>query len=234
MKRFVFGLMVLLSNGIMPQADALFEQQLWAAAYTAYAQEADPSVGVLLRMGECAARDKQFPNALHALYRALPQMYGVGYYNLSLQIQELLKEAGLIGGGALSPAWHMATTAAALPPLLWQLLGLLLLVFGLWRMRWWWAARRYLLLLSMAVGVLVSVGVAWWSISYRNAIGAIAKESITLRSGPDERFTVVDSVPAATPLQVGAHLQLLGGAWYCKVSVGAQSGWAPITALQLI
>jgi hypothetical protein len=233
MKRFVFGLMVLLSNVIMPQADALFEQQLWAAAYTAYAQEADPSVGVLLRMGECAVRDKQFSNALYALYRALPRMYGVGYYNLSLQIQGVMKEAGF-SMGTMTPGWYVATAAAAIPPLLWQLLGLLLLIFALWQMRWWWAAGRYLLLFIMALGVLVSIGVAWWSISYRNAVGAIAKESVTLRSGPDERFTIVGNVSVAMPLQVGAHLQLPGGQWYCKVSAGVQSGWAPISALQLI
>lgn len=234
MKRFLFVCMMIVTSAALPQADALFEQKLWSAAYEAYAKEVNPTVGVLLRMGECAAKDKQFSNALHALYRALPQVYGIGYYNLSYQICRLMKEAGLSGVGALTPSWYVATTAAAVPPLVWQLFGLLLLVLGLWRMRRWWAARRYSFLCLMIVGVVVSISIAWWSISYRSSIGAIAKESLTLRSGPDERYAPVGSVAAAMPLLLGTQLQLPGGKWYGKVSAGSQTGWVLISALQLI
>jgi len=213
-----------------PPADVLYAHEEWAAALAAYEKEPNPSAGVLMRMGECAARQKKYPIALRYLYQALPCLYGVAYYSLSLSLVALQREAGLVIA-PLGPQWYVATSAAAVPPLVWQLFALLLLMMWLLYLRSWWAQRRYILLGLLLFFIGASASVAWWSIAYRGRIAAVAAEALVLRAGPDKRYSEVGSVPAGTPLPCTSQMQLPGGSVYYKVSSAGQVGWVPIEGL---
>ncbi len=217
--------------------DVLYAHEEWGAALAGYEKEPHPSAGTLIRMGECAFRQKEYSRALQYLYRGLSGVYGVTFYMVSFYIVTVLRATGQQAHAAVSPTWYIATSLAAVPPLVWQLLALFLLIGLLWRLRWWWGERRYILLSLVGCGVISLGTLALWSLGYRSRIGGVVHQSAVLRSGPDARYTEVGSLSAGTPVEIlGAPQQLPGGSGTVHVKVMAlhQKGWVAHDALLLV
>ncbi|MDQ5890859.1 MAG: hypothetical protein QG604_733 [Candidatus Dependentiae bacterium] len=230
------GILIACAGVVIAQeeaADVLYAHEQWSAALAAYEKEEVPTPGTLVRMGECAARGKNYATALRHWYRASRGLYWLAYYDIATRIFRLEAESGL-HGQAPTPSWYSATFCAAIPPLVWQLCLLFLLVFGAGRVRHWWRRRAYGLLSFVCLCIGLSIAFAWWSIEYRTAVSGVTMQSITVRSGPDPRFSELGKIPAATPVRGGQSAALPNGPLYSKITDGRVTGWVAQEALLLV
>ena len=205
-------------------ADALFAQGHWQAALTAYTQGSIRTPGVCVRMGECARALKEYPQALAYWYEAQQGLYFLLYYEIALRIAHLESQIGL-GGAAATPLWIASTAAASIPPLLWQILALLCVLFFVWKVRRWWAARAWYALLAMMIAIGCLGSAAWLSVSCRTRMGAVVVASTALRSGPDERYSEVGMLSLGSAVKCLGTARIKEGPVYYKVQGPYKRGW---------
>ncbi len=234
-KLFLIGLLMSGTIAIAADegADALYAHEKWSAALAAYEKEEDPTPGMLVRMGDCAVRSKNYATGLRHWYRAARGLYWLSYYDIATRIYALEAEVGL-HSVTPTPSWYVATSCAAIPPLVWQVCLLLLLLLGAWRVRLWWQHKSYGFLMIVFLGVLFFGGFAWWSMGHRSAVSAIVMQSVTLRTGPDERFTELGKIAPPSPVHSADVAALPNGLPWCKITDGQRLGWAPQSSLVMV
>lgn len=214
-------------------ADALYLEGHHEAALSAYEQIEHPSASVLSRMGQCALILKKSPQALLYWYRGLQRQYWLSYCLTAAHIAELEAQMG-IRPEQRDPVWYITTACAAVPPLLWQLLLLLIVFLCSWFAGAWLRARHYGLLMLCSVVGLVLLWCAWQSNTERNRVDGIVLVSATLRSGPDERFAALGSIAAGFPVTTLGDGRIGEGAAYYKIRAGGKKGWVLQGSLALI
>jgi hypothetical protein len=220
---YVFVLCTVITASL-ESADALFAQGQWQPALTAYQAEVVRTPGICLRMGECAHALKEYPHALAYWYEALPGLSFLAYYNIALRIVRLEAQLGL-APAAVTPWWIMTTAAASVPPLVWQLLLLFVLLVFLLSIRSLMTARAWYKIGVLFFSMVLAGAVAWQSVAYRTRIGAIAITSTPLLSGPDERFSEVGMLSKGAALVLSQTKKIKAGPVYYKVSYSGRRGW---------
>ena len=214
-----------LSAASSEAADALYGNGHWEQALSAYKNEQDFSAGRYLRMGECALKGKKYAEGLAYWHKALQGVYWLLYYEVARKIVLVEAEIGIRTNAILTPQWYVVTTCASVPPLVWQLIGVLLLLFFLWRMRVWYVARRWMAVVGMGL-LLSAVGsIAWWSITYRQSVGGVISASAKMHTGPDVRFNEIGVFSLGTPVQLLQKAQIKEGPVYYKVYGRGRIGW---------
>jgi len=198
----------------------------WQEALVLCQQQDASSAAVLVRMGECHAHLKAYPQALHCWRTAALRLYWLWYYQIMETIFKLEAEIGLHGAQPL-PLWYVMVAIGSVPPLLWQIILLLLLLLAAWRMGMWWRIRAYALLVLVWSGIVLCGGLAVVGISQRHACDAVVSEKATLRSGPDARFTELGILPAGEAIKRIGSGSIGDGEKFYKVQAGALRGWAP-------
>jgi len=226
---FIVGAVVAGETG----ADALYAHEEWSAALTAYEKEEAPTPGMLVRMGDCAIKNKNYAMGLGYWHKAARGLYFLSYYDIAMRIFVCEAEAG-IHGAVASPSWYVGASCAAIPPVFWQVCLLLLLLLGAWRVRGWWQKRSQVILWILGVGILVFAALAWWSMQYRSAVSAVVLQTTSVRTGPDGRFTELGRIAACSPVHITDQAAFPGGLPWCKISTVDRCGWVPQSSLLLV
>lgn len=214
----LFLWMVLIAGAVSAHegADHLFVAGRYKEALEAYRSQTQATASEYVRMGTCAFELDNHADALEYWLKALPELYGMAYVRISLRCASLQSIAP-------SPLLYLQISFAAIPPLIWQLLWILLLLLTFW---FWYQCKRLSLVVYFCIkGVVVVSMLFLLSVRARTAPRVLCKKQISLYVGPDKRFATCATIPSLSVLSLLESDAVAGGERFMKVSAPSSRGW---------